>query len=35
MATADAAAKGAERDPVYSLEKLVNLISHKGLVIPK
>lgn len=31
MATADAAAKGAERDPVYSLEKLVNLISHKGL----
>ncbi len=35
MATADAAAKGAERDPVYSLEKLVNLISHKGLVNPK
>jgi len=33
MATADAAAKGAERDPVYSLEKLVNLISHKGLEI--
>lgn len=31
MATADAAAKGAERDPIYSLEKLVNLISHKGL----
>jgi DNA polymerase-3 subunit delta len=31
MATADAAAKGAERDPVYSLEKLVNLISHKGI----
>lgn len=31
MATADAAAKGAERDPVYSLEKLVSLISHKGL----
>lgn len=31
MATADAAAKGAERDPVYSLETLVNLISHKGL----
>jgi DNA polymerase-3 subunit delta len=33
MATADAAAKGAERDPVYSLEKLVNLISHKGLEV--
>jgi DNA polymerase-3 subunit delta len=31
MATADAAAKGAERDPIYSLEKLVNLISHKGI----
>jgi DNA polymerase-3 subunit delta len=31
MATVDAAAKGAERDPVYSLEKLVSLISHKGL----
>lgn len=31
MATADAAAKGAERDPIYSLEKLVNLISHKGM----
>jgi DNA polymerase-3 subunit delta len=33
LATADAAAKGAERDPVYSLEKLVNLISHKGMQI--
>jgi DNA polymerase-3 subunit delta len=33
LATADAAAKGAERDPVYSLEKLVNLISHKGMKI--
>lgn len=32
MASADAAAKGAERDPVYSLEKLVNLISHKGQI---
>lgn len=31
MATADAAAKGSERDPIYSLEKLVNLISHKGM----
>lgn len=31
MADADAAAKGAERDPIYSLEKLVNLISKKGL----
>lgn len=30
LASADAAAKGAERDPVYSLEKLVNLIAHKG-----
>lgn len=35
MATADAAAKGAERDPFYSLEKLVNLISHKGMVVFK
>ena len=33
LATADAAAKGAERDPVYALEKLVNLISHKGMKI--
>ena len=33
MATADAAAKGAERDPIYSLEKLVNLISHKGIEV--
>lgn len=32
MASADAAAKGAERDPIYSLEKLVNLISHKGML---
>ncbi len=32
MASADAAAKGAERDPIYSLEKLVNLISNKGIV---
>ncbi len=31
MADADAAAKGAERDPIYSLEKLVNLISKKGI----
>jgi DNA polymerase-3 subunit delta len=31
MASADAAAKGAERDPIYSLEKLVTLISNKGL----
>lgn len=30
LADADAAAKGAERDPVYSLEKLVQLISRKG-----
>ena len=35
MATADAAAKGAERDPIYSLEKLVNLIAHKGIVQSK
>jgi DNA polymerase III subunit delta len=35
MASADAAAKGAERDPIYSLEKLVNLISHKGIVPTK
>ena len=33
LATADAAAKGAERDPIYSLEKLVNLISNKGMKI--
>ena len=31
LASADAAAKGAERDPIYSLEKLVNLISNKGI----
>lgn len=30
LASADAAAKGAERDPIYSLEKLINLISAKG-----
>ena len=30
LADADAAAKGAERDPVYSLEKLIQLISRKG-----
>ena len=30
LADADAAAKGAERDPVYSLEKLIHLIAHKG-----
>lgn len=33
LADADAAAKGAERDPVYSLEKLVQLISRKGEAI--
>ncbi len=33
VAAADAAAKGAERDPVYSLEKLVQLISSKGIKI--
>lgn len=33
LAEADAAAKGAERDPVYSLEKLVQLISRKGEAI--
>ena len=31
LADADAAAKGAERDPVYTLEKLVNLIAVKGI----
>jgi DNA polymerase-3 subunit delta len=31
LADADAAAKGAERDPVYTLEKLVTLISEKGV----
>ena len=31
LANADAAAKGAERDPVYSLEKLVQLVSNKGM----
>lgn len=30
VARADAAAKGAERDVVYALERLVLLISHKG-----
>lgn len=33
LAAADAAAKGAERDPVFALEKLVNLISHKGVEV--
>jgi DNA polymerase-3 subunit delta len=33
LADADAAAKGAERDPVFSLEKLVQLISRKGEAI--
>lgn len=31
LADADAAAKGAERDPVFTLEKLVALISNKGI----
>jgi DNA polymerase-3 subunit delta len=31
LAEADAAAKGAERDPVFTLEKLVTLISEKGV----
>jgi DNA polymerase-3 subunit delta len=31
LADADAAAKGAERDPVFTLEKLVTLISNKGI----
>jgi DNA polymerase-3 subunit delta len=31
LADADAAAKGAERDPVFTLEKLVVLISEKGV----
>ncbi len=31
LADADAAAKGAERDPVFTLEKLVTLISRKGV----
>jgi len=35
IAAADAAAKGAERDPVYSLEKLVQLISRKGIAESK
>lgn len=30
VAAADAAAKGAERDPVFALEKLVHLLSKKG-----
>lgn len=32
LADADAAAKGAERDPVFTLEKLVTLIANKGVV---
>lgn len=32
LADTDAAVKGAERDPVYSLEKLVHLIAKKGLL---
>ena len=31
LADADAAAKGAERDPVFTLEKLVTLIARKGV----
>lgn len=31
LADADAAAKGAERDPVFTLEKLISLISNKGI----
>jgi DNA polymerase-3 subunit delta len=31
LADSDAAAKGAERDPVFTLEKLVTLISEKGV----
>ena len=31
LADADAAAKGSERDPVFTLEKLVALISSKGI----
>jgi DNA polymerase-3 subunit delta len=31
LADADAAAKGAERDPVFTLEKLVTLIAEKGI----
>jgi DNA polymerase-3 subunit delta len=30
LATADAAVKGAERDPVFALEKLVLLLSNRG-----
>lgn len=33
LATADAAAKGAERDPIYALEKLVQLVSSKGQLV--
>jgi len=32
MAAADAAAKGAERDPIFALEKLVQLLANKGAV---
>jgi DNA polymerase-3 subunit delta len=32
LADADAAAKGAERDPVFTLEKLVALISRRGIL---
>lgn len=32
LAEADAAAKGAERDPVYTLENLVQLIANKGAI---
>lgn len=31
MAAADAAAKGASRDPIFALEKLVQLIANKGM----
>ncbi len=32
MAVADAAAKGAERDPIYALEKVIHLIARKGIL---
>ena len=35
MAVADAAAKGAEKDSVFALERLVLLIAHKGLIVER
>jgi DNA polymerase-3 subunit delta len=32
LADADAAVKGAEKDPIFALERLVQLIANRGLI---